>query len=636
MGKVICIEGSEKIKKSIKDRIVKIKNSNSMWEKDRKRKEEGENKVISTYTDGSAKNGKAGAGIWNKDIRNLKYSIKAWGTQDSYNAELQGAIYAITNSPKNCEHKIHIDNAAVVGLGNKIIKKERIVMKECPQPQLTRLLIDEIERKAKEKVKIEIIKVKGHSGLERNEEADERAKEGREKSEEYIRDEDVGKYKNEFEIWYKGNEIRSKMRENIKEINLNKRKEDAKTDRNIYWKNVNNTESNVKLSNSLLKNRKIDKKIVGVIIKGRTDLLPHAKELFNRKCQNINLPMCPWCEASYEDTEHILINCGQYKKVREDTKIKIIEEIIKAKGYKMDTGELDRKIPSWFSEETICNIEDKKIFFKELVEFDKVAGALGYVPKNFRKTISNLAYPKINKMSKEERKRRDSKVNKLINKIYKIVIKGTYKIWTTRNKRWKEEAELLENRNDIRKKEKEKIITEIKEIMKIGNERLGEIKRIDNSIVKIQRSKLSRQIGKVNEENKEDEMTKGWKTKIQIEEEQKGDKNKENKATKKDSNKGEKRRRETTVCQEAETKKKKKDEGEGKDKSKGKTVETQKPREKRDRITETEVGESSRKRVRIDYARLNKEGTKMEKENKISKRKRENHKQREKGKKRKR
>jgi hypothetical protein len=78
------------------------------------------------------------------------------------------------------------------------------------------------------------------------------------------------------------------------------------------------------MSNAFLKDKKQKRQIITTILKVCINVLPHAKQLHERKFENIPSPMCPWYTLKEEDTHHIMIECPNYEKVREE----IIEKVI--------------------------------------------------------------------------------------------------------------------------------------------------------------------------------------------------------------------------------------------------------------------------------------------------------------------
>ena len=135
------------------------------------------------------------------------------------------------------------------------------------------------------------------------------------------------------------------------------------------------------VSNNFLVNRKIQKQVATMIIKGRTDMLPHAKQLFDRKTLNIKSPQCPWCEDTVEDTKHILVDCPKYTESREKIWNKVIAVIHGQDKMMNDLEKMKKVIPKWF-------------------KYNKLAGMLGYIPDQLKKVISNY-----NRMQNKETKR---------------------------------------------------------------------------------------------------------------------------------------------------------------------------------------------------------------------------------------
>jgi ribonuclease HI len=76
------------------------------------------------------------------------------------------------------ERKVCIDVVTVVRLGKTIKEWGLRKWKKCPQPEIARLFLQTLKKKEKEKAVIKIRKVKRHTEIEGNEEADIREKMG--------------------------------------------------------------------------------------------------------------------------------------------------------------------------------------------------------------------------------------------------------------------------------------------------------------------------------------------------------------------------------------------------------------------------------------------------------------------------
>jgi ribonuclease HI len=210
------IEGKEGIIKEEIVRFIEKTANKSRYEKDAEEKWMIADKKIKIYSDGSAKERRAAAGTWEKRYTRLRVSFRVYGDQDVFNGELQGALYAINNIPREVEGKVYIDNAAVVRLGKTIKEWGPKEWKKCPQPEIARLFLQTLKRKEKEGAIIKIRKVKGHAGIEGNEEADKRAKRGLQEDRTYINKRDLLEHRNDIDLKKKEMVIKSNYRKEIK------------------------------------------------------------------------------------------------------------------------------------------------------------------------------------------------------------------------------------------------------------------------------------------------------------------------------------------------------------------------------------------------------------------------------------
>jgi len=303
-------------------------------------------------------------------MKRQRTQFRVLGTQDSYNGELQALMYAVTNWPRQTKGQIKIDNAAVVQLGQTAGEWGVRELRRCPQPALTRMYQEiKATKQARDGAEIEIIKVKGHSGIEGNERADKKAKKGTTTEQTYWNDEDIQPYQNKMDIHNSQTTIQSNYRQQLKNIHLGKREAEAKQDRNETWKKMNQGTYNKTISHEFLKNKHISKGVVKTIIKARTDMLPHAKNMVERKCQNVQKENCPMC-GQVEDTQHIMIDCKYYDKIRQKTEEEVYETIQKRVGGEVTQIRLRLKLPNWFNRQGVMVDQTMTLLH----------GALGYIP----------------------------------------------------------------------------------------------------------------------------------------------------------------------------------------------------------------------------------------------------------------
>jgi hypothetical protein len=111
---------------------------------------------------------------------------------------------------------------------------------------------------------------------------------------------------------------------------------------------MNNMEEVDRVGIEIMKDRHLNKGILSTIIKGRTDVLPHATNMVARKCENIKETKCLFCEKE-ENTEHIILECEKYSEIREKTETKVYEWMKKKIGGIGTEKGLRKMIPVWFN-----------------------------------------------------------------------------------------------------------------------------------------------------------------------------------------------------------------------------------------------------------------------------------------------
>ncbi len=428
-------EGEDKIDKRIMNLIEEKGKKRSMfrsdWEMIGKGRKYTEKEEFEIYTDGSESNGKAGLGVWTKNRKDMKFSGKVFGNQTSYEGEIQATVYAVCNACEGGKNVVLIDNESVRNLNQKLNEGKYTNLEKCPNPEMARLLSNLLEKKKELQTKFQFVKVKGHSGIEGNEKADKLAKKGREREITYLTEEDMTEYVNKIEIKWGEKKISSNCRKEVKKHDMEIIHIEAQNDRNEEWRNFINIEKDEKETNKIMKDRKIKKNIFEFIFKGRTGMLPHAKNLLNRGTENIWTSGCPNC-GKIEDTKHILVDCGAYEKERDRIEEKVVGALERGLGRKRE--EIKREIPGWFRKKEGDDRED----------FECVAGMLGGIPKALKRKIKELLKEKII----DERKRA-RKTSRIMNRVRRTIVEGAWIIWKKRNEVWKEWSEKRNRKEEI-------------------------------------------------------------------------------------------------------------------------------------------------------------------------------------------
>jgi hypothetical protein len=474
------------------------------------------NRRVEIYTDGSEREGRAGFGTWCESEEKIRTAYRVLGAQTSYNGELQGAIFGVCNAPPKTICNICIDNEAVVKLGKKIKEGKRIDMNKVPQPHLVRLLKDRVEwKKEIEQTTINFVKVAGHTGIKGNEEADIAAKVGVELDFTYLERKDLVEFQNDWVLEVAGEELLGNYRAELKKKHQKQIIERAKEDRNTTWRRLMNVECIKSISNGLTKDKKVGKQIVNTIMKARADLLPHAAQLVDRKCENIRSPYCPWCNGKIENTEHIMVECPEYEKERIEIRDEVWE-IIRGENKANNTEQMKEAIPVWF-----FNKPEKILTpYAELRNYDKLAGILGFIPREVNKVVRdyrNNGRSKKEELSKKQKREEERKIKNILGRIHRRIIKGAYRIWLRRNEKWSKMAN-----GEAAKKLVRERITEIKK-MSINTNKFEEVweKGVEQrGLIKYRRKEREREEngpGNYQEEEKNKEAEGG---EIQSEKEQ--------------------------------------------------------------------------------------------------------------------
>jgi len=146
---------------------------------------------VTSFTDGSLKENIAGCGIWSEQILTLPTSFRTLGQQNIYTAELQAALCAIAKSPPNCKHTIKIDNAAALSLCSSVKTWDTKKWRKTKDFRHAKLIKEAICHKEKQGVTFLWEKVKSHTGIKGNEEADHLANQGRTSQYRYLNEKDL-------------------------------------------------------------------------------------------------------------------------------------------------------------------------------------------------------------------------------------------------------------------------------------------------------------------------------------------------------------------------------------------------------------------------------------------------------------
>ena len=171
--------------------------------------------------------------------------------------------------------------------------------------------------------------------------------------------------------------------------------------------------------------------------------------------------ICILCEDREEDTAHIITDCPAYEESREKLEKEIYDEILKH-APRLGSEGVRIVIPTWFSgaiqddsnmKDNIGASEDQRT----LMNFDKLAGMLGIIPKPLKKMIREILQTK-GRSEIRKTKRVAAIAEKLTKIIHLMIVQNITTMWKLRNNLWSKkinENRTLNEGNNPRTNEEE-------------------------------------------------------------------------------------------------------------------------------------------------------------------------------------
>lgn len=412
---------------------------------------------IDTYSDGSRKDGTAGSGVWCRDIPTITRKFRTFGKQEIYNAEMQGALEAIAETPPRTINHIHIDNISVLRLCSQVETWTSKQWRKAKALREARLILEAIREGRERGADFRWYKVKSHVGVEGNEEADVLANEGRETRTTYINYRDFHRVESDYRITRGQDQWENDYRKNIgKTQEVTMEEKARKEEENNRVRKASSVDNDHTVSNWYLKCPSTTIAHTVNTFKARQDVLPHAKEAMRRKMGGYTSTLCALCSAGDEDTAHILVECRAYEKERKNLEEEIYKELQKHIP-RLNLEEIKEAIPAWFVTQPPRLGADL-----ELSDFNKLAGMLGIIPPTLKRKIREVISTKGRRNTCRKRKIgiAAEKITKLL---HLILIKNITTMWKARNKKWErlnktvnEEGDIDVNENDRLNKKGEK------------------------------------------------------------------------------------------------------------------------------------------------------------------------------------
>ena len=408
-----------------------------------------------TYTDGSKRENEAGCGVWNKENPELTKSFRTHGPQEIYPAEMQAALCAIARTPRDTTHHIYIDNSSVLSLCKKVSKWTTKNWRKAKNVREAKMIHMAITIATKERnSKLVWHKVKSHTGIEGNEEADRLANEGREHEDTYINDNDAHAFGPRYTVKSVTgeNNIDNLYRTVITRIQTANTAQDANTQatENRTRNAVNNTPQDKRYSHWYLKYPKTTIAHTVNAFKARQDMLPHAKEAMERKLGGYTEDKCILCEEGSEDTAHIFKECPAHNENKDKMKETIYSMILKHTPG-TSRKDLEAAIPCWFHTTTVHQDNFTSEEQNELINYDRLAGMLGIIPTGLKKIVKEVIIAFGRKKNKKTDKA-ETIADTITKRIHMHLIQNITSIWKSRNSQWSKRIQVIK---DIEKRNKE-------------------------------------------------------------------------------------------------------------------------------------------------------------------------------------
>lgn len=443
-------------------------------------------KEYNIYSDGSKKEETVAGGIWIVEKEETLSSFKVAAT-DINDAEAIALTYACLIPEPGSKVTIYVDNLNEYRKANKILKGKMSAKNWSKDGNIaTTMLMEEvIQIQLRRNVKINIIKVKAHTGVEGNERADQHAKYGLVSDFTLYTDKDKQQRKSEYYLTEdNGRVINNLFKKNIKEMHERSRKNEENEEKNrerLFYK-IKEERYDTRWSYMHTESLNWKESWFRLIYRIRENNLPNAVEMFSRNDKNFKDTICKACRQGEETNEHIFLECTAY----EDLRKKLHNKVFRLLAVQLHDDKIENKIENWFN---LKGSQNNKI--------DKLAGMAGYLPLKVTKYIYDKSKDK-------------DKGDELIRSILEVIVETTHNIWKERNKLWKkiqylinkETKRLLQKMARRHKKRREGKIEQKQENKKKKKKtkRITTPEEISNDI--LQKRNEMRKILKKNKKNK--------------------------------------------------------------------------------------------------------------------------------------
>lgn len=380
---------------------------------------------INIYTDGSyhRNENKAGCGVWSAE-NDKSLAFACHGKQTIYHAELQAIIAALLLPHNNTNINIHTDSQNCIDFISEAPYWTAADWEIVPHLRTQKLLINLLNFSKSLNNKVKFTKVKSHTNILGNDNADSLAKIGRKATITIFNENDLPHFEHFYALSKNGDTVNNNFREFVQKTNTLLFENELKTKNEVsglfpeFSYNINNTVSHFYLSSS---NK--DVPTVRTVYKARQNKLATASEMHSRKDPSFTNPFCIFCNNITETTEHVLCHCPKYAKTRAHT-LQLVREFLISQTKTKYHDNIQKNSQWWFTNEDVTDLTSPTALNSPLTTNIPVfLGALGFFPQDI---VDNIK-PMLSKKSKSTR---------TLSNLNNIIINSISVIWKERNREW--------------------------------------------------------------------------------------------------------------------------------------------------------------------------------------------------------